>query len=604
MSDNTTLEYNLPVDAYVNFDAVSLKNFIIQRLNENSKFTDQNYEGSNLSSLIDIISYTTHVLLFYLNQTSSEAVFDQASIYENMNRIIKLIGYKPTGQQTSQVAVNCVASAALPINSYLFKKYSYFLIDNVQYTIISDFAFEKLTSNEESIKTINDNLILYQGSVEEYPSYISEGLDFETFPIVVDNLVDATTETFIADGTISIYVKEKDTDTWIEYLEVGNLYLASSNERVFELRLNENGHYEVKFGNSTFGKKLNFNDEVKAFYILSDGNSGIISKNIIKNNKLFLYSSPTFNDIYSDISTVSSEIVSSTTSSLLNFSNPLNSTAVNAAETVNDLKNNVPHLVASQLRLVTESDYESFLNKNISNIVNSIKVVNNSTFLEEYIQYYYDICVDPNKVNRVILNQVNFVDACDFNNVNIFCVPKFEIAVDENYPPFLSNSFKNLLLNLTNDKKILSHAVIPRDPIYYAFDVGYSIGSPSKLAYDNSRIEIILEKNSRLSKQSIKQNIKNEILNFFKSENNKLGQNLNLSNLTGNILSIEGIKSIQTVNTLENSIFNGISFVAWNPIFEHSDVRFVNQNLTLPYFKFPYFYRPNNLINKIEIINE
>ena len=91
MSDTKTLEYNLPTDAYINFDAVSLKNFIIQRLNESSKFTDQNYEGSNLSSLIDIIAYTTHVLMFYLNQTSSESLFTQSSIYENMNRIIKLV---------------------------------------------------------------------------------------------------------------------------------------------------------------------------------------------------------------------------------------------------------------------------------------------------------------------------------------------------------------------------------------------------------------------------------------------------------------------------------------------------------------------------------
>jgi hypothetical protein len=97
----------------VAFDATTLKDFIIQRLNENEKFTDQNYEGSNLAAIIDIIAYSYHVLLFYLNNTASEVDFNQATLYENMNRIVKLIGYKPTGQQTSVVPINAIAEAEI-----------------------------------------------------------------------------------------------------------------------------------------------------------------------------------------------------------------------------------------------------------------------------------------------------------------------------------------------------------------------------------------------------------------------------------------------------------------------------------------------------------
>jgi hypothetical protein len=62
------------------------------------------------------------------------------------------------------------------------------------------------------------------------------------------------------------------------------------------------------------------------------------------------------------------------------------------------------------------------------------------------------------------------------------------------------------------------------------------------------------------------------------------------------------VNLIQTVNSAENATFNGLSFVTWNPVFEGVDSEFVNQNTTMPFFKFPYFYRPINLINKIEII--
>jgi hypothetical protein len=604
MSDTKTLEYNLPTDAYLNFDASSLKDFIIQKLNQNSKFTDQNYEGSNISSLIDIIAYTTHVLMFYLNQTSSESLFTQSSIYENMNRIIKLVGYNPIGKQTSQVPVNCIASDDLSPGSYYLKKYSYFLIDSTQYTILNDFFFEKTTNSEESITAINDNLILYQGTVGEYPSYIAEGTSFETFPIVVDNLVNSNDDSFIAEGTTSVYVKEKASESWYEYSKVDTIYFANSNERIYESRLNESGHYEIKFGNDTFGRQLEEGDEVRVMYLLSDGNAGVISKNTINGNKIFNYSSSIFNEIYNDVYQQTSILISRDNSTFLSFKNPLNSTPITDAESVEDLKRNVPYLIASQYRLVSEKDYEIFLKKSIPNILNSVKVVNNEKFLEEYIQYFYNICVDPNKVNRVILNQVNFADSCDFNNVNIFCVPNFSLNVDESYPSYLTNSFKNLLKDLTNDKKMLSHEIVPRDPIYTAFDIGYSSKKATKNSYFDTKLIVTVDKNTRTNKQSIKELIKNKIVNFFKAENNELEGIMDLSSLTSDILNIDGVNLIQTKNFSENSFFNGLSFISWNPLFEDSDSEFVNQNTTLPFFKFPYFYRPNNLINKIEIINE
>lgn len=600
MSDS--LEYNLPKNAYANFDALSLKDFIIQRLNENQKFTDQNYEGSNLAAFIDIIAYSYHVLLFYLNQTGSESLFSQATLYENMNRIVNLIGYKPTGKQTSLVPVTCTASSSLASGSYTFKKYGYFLVDNIQYTILDDFTFEKTTNDDELISSITNNLILYQGTVQEYPIYTAEGVDFETLPIVVDNLVDTTDTRFIADGTISVYVKEQADDTWYEYEEVNNIFLTKDSNRYYSVRLNENGHYEVKFGDDVFGKKLNEGDQVAIYYLLSDNDAGIISKGAINGNKLFNYNTTRFNQIYNDVSDLDeNSIINLTRSSFLTFTNTSNSTTVSNPETVDEIRDNVPKYLGSLLKLTTEEDYETFLNKNIPNILNSVKVVNNKKFIGEYIDYFYKICIDPNKSNRVILNQVNFADACDFNNVNIFCVPKFSIELDEDYPQFLPNSLKNLIINITEDKKILSHEVVPRDPIYTAFDVGYSSGKASKDAADTSILEVVKNRNSKINKETLKSKVSELILNFFNPENNELGQKLDLSTLSSDILSLEGVRSLRTKNG--NQTFNGISFVAWNPVYEGVDEEFINQTTTLPFFKFPYFYRPQSLVNKIRIID-
>lgn len=599
-----SLEYNLPKNAYANFDALSLKDFIIQRLNENAKFTDQNYEGSNLAAFIDIIAYSYHVLLFYLNQTASESMFSQATLYENINKIVNLIGYKPTGKQTSLVPVSCKANTSLSIGNYTLRKYSYVLIDKIQYTILDDFTFEKTLSGEEDIESIKNNLIMYQGTIGEYPSYIASGVEFETLPIVVENRIDTNDTRFIANGTVSVYVKEQSDGKWYQYKEIDNIFLAKDSDRYYSVRLNDSGFYEVKFGNGVFGRKLTTDDEVAIYYILSDNARGSISKGTINGNKLFNYNTSRFNQIYNDTSTIEpTSIINLSNNTFLYFTNTDNSTAISNAESVEQIRQNVPKYLNSQLKLVTEQDYDdAFLNKEFSNIITSVKTVSNKTYVNEYIDYFYKICVDPNKSNRVIINQVNFADSCDFNNVNVFCVPKFDITTDGAYPPFLSNSLKNLIVEKSSDKKLISHEVIPRDPVYMAFDIGFTGGIPTKNITNTSYLQVVRTNNFRINPENLKKKIGDLILKFFSSSNNKLGQKLDIAQLTADILNIEGVSVIRTVN--KNQIFNGVSFVTWNPVYENSDESLINQTTTLEFFKFPYFYNPQSIYKKIKISDE
>ena len=605
--DNEFLEFNLPQNAYVAFDAVSLKDYIINRLNTNEKFTDQNYDGSNLAAVIDIIAYSYHVLLFYLNQTASEVNFNQASIYENMNKIVKLIGYKPSGKQTSIVPINAVGSADMAIGSYTIRKNSYFLADGIQYNFIDDYSFNKTTTGSETIKTLNDTVVLYQGTVKEYPDYIAQGEEFELLPIVVKNVVDTNTDKFIADNTIDVYVKEAGNSTYYLYKEVDSLYLSNSTERVYEKRLNENGFYEIKFGSGVFGKKLAAGDIVSVNYLQSDNAQGIISKNVINGNKIFIYDSLRQRSIFEDTFANKDEttFIDNTNSALLTINNPQASTSLSDEETVDEIRKNAPKAFASQLRLVTESDYESFIEKNLANVTNSVKVVSNDSYINEYIKYFYDICIDPNKVNRVLINQINFADSCDFNNINVFCAPSFTITEDKAFPPYLSESFKNLLVETCKDRKMVSNTVVPRDPIYIAYGLGFTNSADLTLdILDQTSLYIVREVNNKINKDTLKARTGNLIKAFFNPSNNNLGQNLKLSELANDILSLEGVRRIYTKNDSNDSSIDTVSFLSFNPVYETSDITLVNQDITLPYFKFPYMYSPLSITNRIKVIDE
>lgn len=598
-------DYSLPQDAYVAFDALSLKDYIISRLNKNEFFTDQVYEGSNLSSIIDIIAFSYHVLLFYLNDTASESTFSQATLYENMNKIVNLIGYKPTGRQTSICTLNAVGNSSLPIDNYYIRKYSYFLVNNIQYSFIKDYNFSKTTSSSESLDALNENVILYQGTVQQYPVYIASGDEYETLPIVVTNIVDQEVDKFISNGTISVYVKEKDSGLYREYVEADNLYLVSSGERAYDLRLNENGNYEVKFGNGTFGRQLQEGDEVVIYYILSDNVNGVISANAINGNKLFNYTTTLFEQIYNDTIIPDATLITNDNSANITFNNPTNSTFISNAESVDQIRNNVPKFISSNLRLVTSSDYTSFFNKQLTNVAQSVYVASNKEFIDSYIKYFYDISVDPTKVNRVLLNQTNFADSCDFNNINVFCVPKFATVNSQGLIDYMPTSFKNLIVDITQDKKMVGVEVVPRDPVYVTFKLGVTNQQKyNKGVTDNCKLIIVRESNNKVQKETLKNRVVEIIKNFFKLSNNQLGDTVSISNLTSDIISVVGIKAIRTYNSVENITFQGISFIAWNPLYESDDIEMINQDIQLPFFKFPYLNNPDTISNFIEVVDE
>ena len=372
-----------------------------------------------------------------------------------------------------------------------------------------------------------------------------------------------------------------------------------------DLTFYENGNYEVKFGNDVFGRQLQAGDQVVVYYIVSDNINGSISRNAI-GGTLYEYTTSLFDTIYNDVKGINTPApLTSIQRSYITFSNPSNSTVVGDSETIEQMRVNVPKYVSSNFRLTTARDYTVYLQKSLNKLAQSVYVASNDEFLNEYINYFYKISVDPSRVNRVLLNQVNFADSCDFNNVNVFCVPTFNIDIDNYVPDFMPASFKNLIVDSTQSIKTIGAEVVPRDPVYVAFKIGISNKSAIyTTTADSCRIVIKRDPGAGISKDSIKSKVVNTIKEFFASSNNTLGQNVSLSDLSSKILSIAGVRSIQTINKAEDITFNGISFITWNPLYPEVDVALMNQDTKLPFFKFPYLMYPVTISNYIDIVDE
>jgi len=601
-------DYSLNADAYTAFDALSLKSLLVKRLNDTGIFTDQNFEGSNISAFIDIIAYAYHVLIFYLNQTSSESTFSTAQLYENINKIVKLINYKPIGYQTAILPFKAVSTEVLPQGIYTIPRYSYFTLNGIHYTFTKDTTFSKLTEAIEPLTSLQDENVLYQGTINEYPIYTATGVPFEVLTMV---LVNNNGDNIPIDHfNIDVYVKNNTilNPVWEKWEPTESSFLERSNSKTYEIRLNEDERYEIKFGNGINGKKLSAGDQVAVMYLRTDGTLGEIGPGVLNNNTLFYYRTPLSQAILTDTVATDLNLLPNELVSALTFSNVDPSTPFVTRETAASIKANATNTFRSQYRLITVSDFANYINKNYSNLIASVQVVNNWDYLTGHMKYYFDMGItNPSLESRVLFNQVKFADSCNFNNIYIYAVPRLEkLTSYVTRTNYLNSSLKQLIMNDMQGIKLATAEIIVNDPVYMAFDFG--IRSPgedlSPSIADTSYFEVTRDVYAKRNPQSIQNSVYNIFKSYFSTTKDNLGTTIKITDLTNSILAIEGVKDINTKRKIGNTIITtpGISFIVYNPVYPNKDIDIVSQNLQLPYYKYPYIHNVLDFINKITVV--
>jgi hypothetical protein len=591
MSDQITFDKN----SYIAFEGVSIRDIIISRLNQGKVFTDQNYQGSNLSSLIDIISYTFTTLLYYLNKTSSESMFSESQIYENMNRIVKLLNYKPIGRLSQSVPFNMSATSDIPKGNYFIPRYSYVNVGGTQFSVGKDIVFSKLTDDASIIDDVSNNYLLYQGFFQEYPLYSAAGIDNEVLYLALNENV------LIDHFNIFVYVKPKNTTTWQQWTNVSDLFLHTATDNVYTTRFNENLRYEINFGNGVNGKKLEKDDQVAIYYLQIDPNATGISSGALNNNPFVSFNSVQYNQILADTSLNLDEKIIPNQLQYIILNNEYPSNSYSDYESVDSIRSNAPKNFRSQYRLVTTRDYESYIKSNYFNIICDTKVIGNDDFLKGHMKYLYNIGLDkPQLQNQILFNQIKFANSCNFNNLYIYAVPNNELQ------DFLSPPQKELIINGLEVSKTITSNIVITDPVYMYLDfyTKSPITSPTLNDLSQNKLRIIKSKNSRRASSAIVADIKNLFMNMFNHKTSKLGQVIDLYQLTSDILNINGVENVETYRSDTDTSVNGISILLWNNLYPDQDTAVYTQNITLGYFQYPVFNDIENITSRIEVIEQ
>ena len=95
----------MPLVNFSNLDFDQVKTTLKSYLKSNTNFTDYDFEGSNLSTIIDVLAYNTYITSYNANMVANEVFIDSATLRENVVALARNIGYLPKSRKSSTAYV-------------------------------------------------------------------------------------------------------------------------------------------------------------------------------------------------------------------------------------------------------------------------------------------------------------------------------------------------------------------------------------------------------------------------------------------------------------------------------------------------------------------
>ena len=345
----------MPLVNFTNLDFEQVKTSLVEYLRSNSNFTDYDFEGSNLSTIIDVLAYNTYITSYNANMVANEVFIDSATLRENVVSLARNIGYLPKSRKaaTSSVSffVNTTniqpAPASITLNrgtvatsqgSFAGVSGSFCILDDITVPVVNNIA------------TFN-NVPVYEGTFLTKNFTYNAQNPFQKF--IVPN---AGVDTELM--RVSVKASESSTAS-TKYALQDSLFYVGSDSKVFYLQEVEDERYELIFGDGIFGKKLEEGNYITVRYLVTNGDAGNGLSNFAFNGRLTYVRDGQEYTVSSGISLLTTEFSSRGGSSI---------------ESVDSIKKYAPRIYASQNRAVTADDYETLIPSRIYPDTESISV--------------------------------------------------------------------------------------------------------------------------------------------------------------------------------------------------------------------------------------
>lgn len=340
----------------VGLDFDSIKSNLKEYLKRSeSPFSDVDYEGSNISSLLDVLSYNTYLNSFYLNMVASEMFLDSATLRDSVISHAKELNYVPRSFKSAQATVSFTLTPSSSIDTLLVPKGTSFTTkigsNNYNFTTDTSAVFFANSSG-----VFNIDLTLYEGNYV-VDTFIYSTSNSEQRFVLSNPTVDTR--------SITVLVLENGGANTYTYTKASSLLDLTANSQSYFIQAAENSQYEVLFGDDVLGRRPQNGSTIVAEYRICNGELPNGAYNFYLNGPI---------QGQSNVSTIVTN-------------SPASGGGV--AESLQSIKFNAPRYYQNQDRAITATDYENLLLANFPEI--------------DAISAYGGEEIDPPEYGRVII---------------------------------------------------------------------------------------------------------------------------------------------------------------------------------------------------------
>ena len=324
----------MALQQFTNLNFEDIKSSIKDYLRANTDFKDMDFEGSNLSILIDILAYNSYSTAYNTNMAINETFIDSATLRENVVSLARNIGYVPRSKRAARATVNYSLSGITSSTKQITIQPGVVAngsVSNINYvfSLPESVTFNAFNGASRGV------MVIYQGQYITNSYVVDNNNPSERYVLPNDS---------IDTSTISVKIRNSASDnTTTNYELVDNIIGVTSTSNIYLLQETTDEKYELLFGDDVFGKKLESGNIIDISYIKTNGKAG----NGVES--------------FSFAGLIKDEDGADETDFRMFLSANEKSSNGDEIEPVESVKYYAPRLYAAQHRAVTANDYEAII---------------------------------------------------------------------------------------------------------------------------------------------------------------------------------------------------------------------------------------------------
>ena len=359
-------------------DTEDLKQSLISFVQEKPEFSDIDYEGSAINTIVDLLVYNTSFTSYQANMVANESFLDTAQIRRNVVSHAQKLSYVPKSTTASRlicdIEVIPVQKTNIP-TSIVMDAGTQFIAssDNVSFTFINNAAYVLSYSNvSQSYKAFNVDLYQGQRITERY-TYASESINLSN--------TNADTATMLINVNSTPYTKATSID---EFSNIALVYFLGENQYTQPV---------IEFGKNILGLEPSDGDIVTITYIATEQDNANGLSNLVPASTISGYSN----------------IVTTVTTPAYGGSE---------REDIDSIRFQAPKIYQAQDRALTDTDYIPILKTRFPFIKSAIAWGGETNIPPAYGTVFISILGDSGQITTSVKQQmVSFLSTKNVGSV-------------------------------------------------------------------------------------------------------------------------------------------------------------------------------------------